>query len=321
MTEFMKAVQIHKYGAPSVLKYEEVSRPKPKENELLVRVYAAGVNPADWQICSGKRTKLKEPFSFIPGFDVSGVVEDAGKNIDGFAPGEAVYAMLRNGGGYAEYVAIPATDAARKPASLDHFQAAAMPVVSLTAWQALFDTAELSAGQKVLIHAAAGGVGHIAVQLAKWKGAYVIGTASSRNEEFLHSIGVDKFINYRKNRFEYVVQDVDVVLDAVIRDAKPLLNYAAKQTLKRSWQTLKKTGILVSICVTPSSGVASAYGVRGKYVRAQPNASQLGEIAKLTDDGHITPFISKVLPFKEVQKAHKLSRKGHIRGKIVLQVI
>ncbi|HIJ71378.1 MAG TPA: NADP-dependent oxidoreductase [Planctomycetes bacterium] len=317
----MKGVQIHKYGGPGVLNYEEVSRPKPKEDELLVRVYAAGVNPADWQIRSGKRARLKEPFSFIPGFDVSGVVETAGDNVDSFEAGEAVYGMLRNGGGYAQYVAIGAADAARKPKSLDHIQAAALPVVSLTAWQSLFGAAELSAGQKVLIHAAAGGVGHIAVQLAKWKGAYVIGTASGRNEDFLHSIGVDEFINYKKTRFECIAQDVDVVLDAVIRDAGPLLNYAAEQTLKRSWKILKKNGILVSICAEPSTEIASAYGVCGKYVRAQPNAQQLAEIAELIDSGHIRPFISQVLSLKEADKAHKLSQKGHTRGKIVLKVI
>jgi len=321
MTELMKGVQIHKYGGPCVLKYEDVSRPKPKEDELLVRVYAAGVNPADWQIRSGKRARLKEPFSFIPGFDVSGVVETAGDNVDSFEAGEAVYGMLRNGGGYAQYVTIGAADAARKPKSLDHIQAAALPVVSLTAWQGLFDAAELSAGQKVLIHAAAGGVGHIAVQLAKWKGAYVVGTASGRNEDFLHSIGVDEFINYKKTRFEDIVQDVDVVLDAVIRDAGPLLNYAAKQILNRSWRVLKKNGILVSICAAPSTEAASAYGVCGKYVRAQPNALQLAEIAKLIDSGHIRPFISQVLSLKEAHRAHKLSQKGHTRGKIVLKVI
>ena len=278
MSKSMKAVRIHKYGGPRVLTYEDAPRPEPKEDELLIRVHATSVNPADWQIRSGRRFRLKKPFSLILGFDVSGVIEAVGNGVANFKVGDAVFGMLdiRKGGAYAEYVTAPATNFAHKPRSLDHIQAAALPLVALTAWQALFDAGELSAGQKVLIHAAAGGVGHIAVQLAKWKGAYVIGTASGRNENFLCKIGVDEFINYRTTRFETIVQDVDVVLESVNRDIA--VERVHGETLKRSLGVVKNSGVLVSICDTSVSKTAAAYGVRGKYIRTQANTKQFTEI-------------------------------------------
>jgi NADPH:quinone reductase-like Zn-dependent oxidoreductase len=316
----MKAVRIHQYGGPEVLTYEEVPRPEPKEDELLVKIQAAGVNPADCQIRSGRRFKHKEPFALILGFDMSGVVEKTGSNVTLFKKGDAVYSNTHfpKTGTYAEYITVSATDVAYKPRSLEHIQAAALPTVALTAWQALFEVGQLSVGQKVLIHAAAGGVGHIAVQLAKWKGAYVFGTASGQNEGFLHKLGTDKFINYQTTRFEDVAQEVDVVLDTVNRDVE--VEAVAGETMERSWRVLKKNGILVSICTTPSSGAATAYGVRGKYILARPNAVQLTEIAKLVDNGYIKPFIHAVFPLLKARKAHELSQQGHTRGKIVLQV-
>lgn len=317
----MKAVQIHKYGGPRVLTYEEVPKPKPKDDDILVRVHATSVNPADWQIRSGRRFKLKRPFSLILGLDVSGVVEAAGMEVADFKVGDSVFGMMdiRKGGAYAEYVAAPAGNFAFKPRSLDHIQAAAMPLVALTAWQALFDAGELTAGQKVLIHAAAGGVGHIAVQLAKWKGAYVIGTASSRNENFLRKLGVDEFVDYGTTRFEKIVHDVDVVLEAVNRDIA--VEASPGNTLERSWCVLKKNGVLVSLCDNPSSDVAAAYNVRARRILVQPNAAQLQEIAKLVDAGQVRPTVEAVLPLREARKAHKLSQKGHTRGKIVLCVV
>jgi NADPH:quinone reductase-like Zn-dependent oxidoreductase len=291
------------------------------EEELLIRVHATSVNPADWQIRSGRRFKLKKPFSLILGFDVSGVVEAVGSRVAKFKIGDAVFGMtdIRAGGAYAEYVTAPAENVALAPSSLDHIQAAALPVVALTSWQVLFDAGELSPGQKVLIHGAAGGVGHVAVQLAKWKGAYVIGTASGRNESFLHRIGVDEFINYRTTRFEEVVRGVDVVLEAVNRDIP--VESVRGETLKRSLGVLKERGVLVSICDTNVSKTAAMYGLRGKYVLAQPNAAQLAEIAMLADAGHVKPAIDTVLPIEDARKAHRLSQKGHTRGKIVLQVV
>jgi NADPH:quinone reductase-like Zn-dependent oxidoreductase len=317
----MKAVRIHKYGGPHVLIYEDAPRPEPKEDELLIHVHATSVNPADWQIRSGRRFKLKKPFSLILGFDVSGVVEAVGSNVADFNVGDAVFGKVdvRQGGAYAEYVTAPAANIAHKPRSLDHVQTAALPVVALTAWQALFDAGELSAGQKVLIHAAAGGVGHIAVQLAKWKGAYVIGTASAHNENFLSEIGVDEFVNYRTTLFEKIVRDIDVVLECINRDIA--IEDFPGQTLERSWSVLKKNGVLVSICTNPSSETAAEYGVRGKYILARSDASQLREIAMLADAGRVKPAIEAVLPLKDVRQGHKLSKKGHTRGKIVLQVV
>ena len=318
----MKAVRIHKYGEPGVLIYEDAPLPEPEEDELLIRVHATGVNPADRQIRSGKRAVLKGPFPLILGFDVSGVVEAVGGSIHHFKAGDAVYGMLSlgKGGAYAEYVTSNAAGIAHKPPSLDHIQAAAMPVVALTAWQALFDAGELSVGQTVLIHAAAGGVGHIAVQLAKWKGARVIGTASARNEDFLSKLGCDQIVNYRTTRFEDVVRDVDVVLDIIPRETSAAGNALAEKTLDHSWSVLKKNGVLVSICARPSSETAAAHGVRGKYILAQRNAAQLTEIAGLVDAGYVEPAIDTVLSLEEVRKAHELSQEGHTRGKIVLCV-
>lgn len=318
----MKAVRHHGYGGPEVLVYEDAPRPEPAENEVLIRVHAAGVNPADWKMRAGLRFRREQPFTFIPGFDVSGVVEAVGKAVTGFRPGDAVYAMLpiRVAGGYAEYVACPARGIAHKPSSIDHLQAAALPVVALTAWQALFDAGELSQGQTALIHAAAGGVGHIAVQLAKWKGAYVIGTCSERNAEFVRNLGADQVVDYKTTRFEDVVQNVDVVLDSVPRDLGGPLDAAAADTQERSWRVVKRGGVLVSICNTPSAETAAAHGVRGEYILADPNGAQLSEIARLVDGGHLKSVVGSVLPLRDAAKAHELSQSGHVRGKIVLQV-
>src|SRR5437764_1533476 len=216
----------------------------------------------------------------------------------------------RNGNGtYAEYVVAKETEAALKPKSVDHVHAAAIPVVALTAWQALFDQAGLSEGQKILIHGAAGGVGSFAVQLAKWKGAHVIGTASGVNQGFLRELGVDEPIDYEKTRFEDVVHDVDVVLDTLAGDIQ-----------KRSWKVLKKGGILVSIVAPPSADEAAKHSVRSAFFSAHPSSSQLSEIAKLVDAGKLKPIVETVLPLSEARRAHELSEKGHARGKTVLKV-
>jgi NADPH:quinone reductase-like Zn-dependent oxidoreductase len=319
----MKAVVIHAYGGPEVLIYEDVPRPEPGEDELLVRIYAAGVNPADWQVRAGLRHKAEEPFSIILGLDVSGVVEDMGARVSGFQATDEVYGMLPLGrtGGYAEYVAAPASGFALKPESLNHIQAAAMPVASLTSWQALFEAAKLLPGQRVLIHAASGGVGHIAVQFARWKGAYVIGTASGRNEEFLRKLGVDEFVNYQTTRFEDVVGDVDVVLNTIPQEIDATSDVLMKDTLDRSLGVLKKGGILVSISGRPSPDVVKAHAIREARILARPDGEQLSEIARLVDSGYVHPAISSVLALRDAHKAHEISQEGHTRGKIVLQVV
>jgi NADPH:quinone reductase-like Zn-dependent oxidoreductase len=308
----VKAVRIHTYGGPEVLKYEEVPRPQAAAGEVLIRVHAAGVNPVDWKIREGYLKKfLPHTLPLILGWDVSGVVEAAGPGVTRLNVSDEVYSRpdISRDGAYAEYIVVRESEVALKPWSLDHIHAAAIPLAALTAWQTLFDAAQLEAGQTVLIHAAAGGVGSFAVQLAKWKGARVIGTASERHLEFVRQLGADEAIDYQTTRFEDVVCGVDVVLDSIGGD-----------TQKRSWQVLKKGGILVSIVEQPSVEEAAVRGVRQSYVFIHPDATQLAELAKLADLGKLKAVVQTVLPLSEARRAHELSQAGHVRGKIVLKV-
>jgi NADPH:quinone reductase-like Zn-dependent oxidoreductase len=280
------------------------------------------VNPADRQIRAGLRFRLEKPFAFIPGCEVSGIVEKRGAEVTVLAVGDEVYGMLgKLGGGYAEYVVEAGDKLGRKPASLDHVQAAALPVAALTAWDALFEVGGLVAGQKVLIHAAAGGVGHVAVQLAKWRGAQVIGAASASNEAFLRELGVDEFIDYRTTAFESVVRDVDVVIDAIPREADDKTDVLALETMARSWAVLRDGGILVSICANPAPGPdAARRGLRGAHAGAQPGNDVLNRIAGLVDEGKLRPDVGTILPLREARQAHELIQTGHTRGKIVLRI-
>jgi NADPH:quinone reductase-like Zn-dependent oxidoreductase len=280
------------------------------------------VNPADRQIRAGLRSRLEKPFALTLGCEVSGVVEKLGIGVTEFAVGDQVYGMVgKLGGGYAEYAVEAAVNLGRKPASLDHVHAAAVPVAALTAWQALFEVGGLVAGQKVLIHAAAGGVGHIAVQLAKWRGAHVIGTASAQNEAFLRELGVDEFIDYRTTAFESVSRDVDVVVDAIPREADDGTDALAHETMSRSWAVLRDGGIQVSICANPVPGPDVARrGLRGAYAGAQPGHDVLNRIAGLVDKGKLRPDVGTILPLWEARQAHELIQTGHTRGKIVLRV-
>ena len=312
--ENMKAVRVHKYGGPEVLRFEDVPRPTPGSGELLVKVHAASVNPIDWKIRAGyMKDYIPLPLPFIPGWDVSGVVEAVGPGVTKFKKGDEVYArsdLAAHGyGSYAEYVEVKETETALKPRAVDHVHAAAIPVAAVAAWRALFDGAGLKKGQKVLIHGSAGGVGGFAVQLAKWKGAQVIGTASSKNQGFVRELGADETIDYEKTRFEDVVHDADVVLDTIGGD-----------TQKRSWSVLKKGGILVSLVGPPSAEEAAKHGVRSAFLSAQGGTSVLTELAKLVDSGKIRLIVEKVLPLSEARQAHELSESGHARGKIVLKV-
>ena len=317
----MKAVRIHDYGGLDVLCYEDAPIPEPGPREVLVRVHAAGVNPADRQIRAGLRTRLQKPFALTLGCEVSGVVEKRGPGVTDFAVGDQVYGRLVQLGGYAEYAVEDAGNLGRKPASLDHVHAAALPVAALTAWQALFEVGGLAAGQKVLIHAAAGGVGHIAVQLAKWRNAHVIGTASASNEAFLRELGVNDFINYRTTAFESIVRDVDVVVDAIPREADDRTDVLARETMARSWAVLRDGGIQVSICAHPVPGPeATRRGLRGAHAGAQPGNDVLDRIAGLVDEGKLRPDVGTILPLREARQAHELIQTGHTRGKIVLRV-
>jgi NADPH:quinone reductase-like Zn-dependent oxidoreductase len=309
----MKAVQLHTYGTADHLSLEEVTRPEPAEGEVLIRVYATTVNPFD---CAARAGYLQGYFPYnlplILGLDISGIVEVVGQGVSEFAPGDAVYARTdpsRNGA-YAEYVAVAASEVAAKPAGLEHIQAAALPHVGLTAWRMLIDAANIAEGQTVLIHAAAGGVGSFAVQLAKWRGAKVIGTASMNNLEFVRGLGADEVVDYTATPFEEVVQGVDVVLDTV-----------GGETQERSWAVLKSGGLLLSIVQQPSEEKAAAHGVRQQMVAAMsPAGGVLKQIAALVESGHIRPVVSSVLGLEEIQQAHRAVEGRHNRGKLVLRV-
>jgi NADPH:quinone reductase-like Zn-dependent oxidoreductase len=302
----MKSVRIHAYGGPDVLRVEEVERPGPRANEMLVRVHAAGVNPVDWKIREGL---IQAPLPLIMGIDFSGVIESVGSEISEYRVGDAVFGQVADeSGGYAEYALALPSDLARKPEGLDDVRAAALPVAALTAWQALFDTAHLAAGQKVLIHAAAGGVGGFAVQFAKWKGAHAIGTASADHADYVRQLGANEVIDYRKTRFEDVVRDVDVVLDTMGGD-----------TQERSWRVLKRGGSLVSLVQPPSPEKSAALGAHGVLMRQKANGNQLATIAALVVSGKIKVNVETVLPLHEARQAQELSQKGHAGGKIVLQ--
>lgn len=308
----MKAIQMNSYGGPDVLVEAEKRTPEPSAREVLIEVHAAGVNPIDWKVREGyAKGWLKHKLPLVPGWDVSGVIVELGGKVEGFSEGDEVFGKLDSArdGAYAEYVVSSIENIALKPRSIDHIHAAAVPIAALTAWQSLFDLGGLLKGQTVLIHAAAGGVGHFAVQFAKWKGARVIGTASGRNEEFVRQLGADMFIDYTTGRFEDKASGIDCVLDTM-----------GGEVLSRSLQVLKKGGIVVSTLSEPSEEELARYGVRAAHVIARGDAGQLRQIAGLIDSGHVLPKVEAVLPIAEARRAHEMSQTGHIRGKIVLRV-
>ncbi len=314
-SQTMKAIRIHNYGGPEALQYEDAPRPKPQAGEVLVRVHAAGVNPIDWKVREGHMKDFwPHKFPLILGWDLSGVVEELGPSpaaAGRFKIGDEVYSVpdSTRDGAYADYMVVRESELALKPNSLHHIRAAAVPLAALTAWQSLFDAAQLQPGQRVLIHAGSGGVGHFAVQLAKWKGAYVFATASTKNQDLLRELGVDEPIDYTKQKFEGVARDVDLVLDLI-----------GGETQERSWSVLKKGGVLVSLVQPPSEEKAKALSVRAAFVAGHPNGAQLAEIATIIDAGQLAPVIDRILPLSEARRAHELSQSSHTRGKIVLRV-
>ncbi|MFN2622105.1 MAG: NADP-dependent oxidoreductase [Chthoniobacterales bacterium] len=306
----MKAVVAHEYGAPEVLKYEDAPRPEPKENELLVRVIACGVNPADPLVISGRFAKeFGTHLPLIPGYDVAGVVEATGTKVTKFRKGDAVYGYALFGGGWAEYAVLAENEAALKPNSATFIETAAVPMGALTAWQSLIDTAKLSPGQTVLIHGGSGGVGSFAVQIAKARGAKVIATASTANQDLLKQLGADVAIDYTKTKFEDVAKDVDVVFDTVGRD-----------TLPRSYPLVKKGGIVTTIVSRPDQAQLDKYGIRGSSIWSHPDGSELAEITKLIEAGKIKPIVGQVLPLTDAVKASQQAETHHTRGKLVLKI-
>src|SRR5512135_857097 len=309
----MKAIHIHGRGGPDRLAYEDAPQPHPRQGEVLVRVYATGVITSELTWSVTYQTKAGSTRSLpIPGHDLSGVVEEVGPGVTTIARGSAVYALTAfdRDGAEAEYTIALPSELAPKPRSLDDVQAAAVPLTALTAWQAFFDHASVVAGQTVLIHGAAGGVGVFAVQLAHWAGAHVIGTASARNRDFLRELGANEIIDYTTTRFEDVVQDVDIVLDTV-----------GSETLERSWKVVKKGGVLVSVVSPPSAEQAKAHGVRPVWFIVEPNRDQLIQIGALIDTGRVRPIIDTVLPLSQARQAYEQGARGHTRGKIVLRVV
>ncbi|MGW3105401.1 NADP-dependent oxidoreductase [Streptomyces sp. NPDC001100] len=309
----MRVITQHVLGDPEVLEVAEVERPAPRPNEILIKVRAAGLNPTDWK---HRKTGgfLGEP-PFVLGWDVSGVVEAVGVGVARFKAGDEVFGMLSypwGHGSHAEYVAAPARDFVHKPAAIDHVQAGALPLVALTAWQALVENADVQPGQRVLVHAAAGGVGHVAVQIAKARGAYVIGTASAGKHEFLRELGVDEAIDYRETDFAEAVKDVDVVLDTV-----------GGETGLKSLRVLRPGGIVVSIIPIGKDDFheeAERLGVRAVRMLVDADRADMEAVAELVAAGKLRATIAGAFPLAEAAEAHRLGGTGRTSGKLVLTV-
>ncbi|MGV9291570.1 NADP-dependent oxidoreductase [Streptomyces sp. NPDC003719] len=309
----MRAISQDTLGGPDVLREVRLERPEPRPNEVLVRVRAAGVNPTDWKHRANGGF-LGEP-PFVLGWDVSGVVEAVGIGVAAFRPGDEVFGMLSypfGHGSHAEYVTAPARTFTHKPAGIDHVQAGALPLVSLTAWQALVERAGLRQGQRVLIHAAAGGVGHVAVQIAKARGAHVIGTASAGKHEFLRSLGADETVDYRETDITEAVKDVDVVLDTI-----------GGETSLRSLRVLRPGGIVVSILPVGSDEFyqeAERLGVRAVRMLVDADRADMREIAGLVESGALRASVERTFPLADAARAHELGETGRTTGKLVLVV-
>ncbi len=308
----MKAVRIHNYGHGEVLAYEDAPMPEISSNEVLVRVVATSVNPVDWKIREGYlKQMIPYPLPLTLGWDVSGIVESVGAEVTRFKVGDAVYSRpdIKRNGTYADYVAIREDEIARKPKTISHVEAASLPLAGIAAWEALFTAAQLKAGQTVLIHAGSGGVGSLAIQLAKSSGAKVIATTSGKNRAFVESLGADQVIDYQTQRFADVVGKVDVVFDTL-----------GGEVQESSWSVLKPGGMLVSIVSPPSEEKARSLGVRSAFVFIEPNVRILDELAALVDTGKVRPVIGAEFALRDVVKAHALSETGRSVGKIVLYV-
>jgi NADPH:quinone reductase-like Zn-dependent oxidoreductase len=336
-TSSMKAVRQHEFGGPEVLRYEDAPIPELKPGELLIHVHAVGMNPPDWYLRDGYKTlppewQPKVSFPLILGTDVSGVVEAVADDVNGFSVGDEVYSMVRFPSGfagdskaYAEYVSVPASEVALKPTGIDYVHAAGAPMSLLTAWQYMIELGHEVKnplqphkhepvpleGKIVLVNGAAGGVGHFAVQLAKWKGAQVIAVASGKNEKFLIELGADEFIDYTKTTPEDIVREVDLVIDAV-----------GGPTSGRFLRTLKRGGALFPIFPLGFSGAEEAerLGVTVSATQVNSNGPQLAELAHLLDAGTVRVAIDSTYPLAEAGKAHERAARGHTQGKMVLTV-
>jgi NADPH:quinone reductase-like Zn-dependent oxidoreductase len=309
----VKAIRTHGRGGPEQLFFEDAPLPEVRRGEVLVRVRATGITPMEltWDE-SYQHADGGPRIPGVPGHEVSGVVERMAPDVTDFQPGDEVYGLVDfpHDGAAADFAAVRAANLALKPLTIPHEQAAALPLSALTAWQALFEHARLDAGQSVLIHGGAGGVGSLAVQLARWRGARVLATASASNVELVRSLGADEVIDYRTARFEERLRDIDVVLDTI-----------GGETQERSWQVLRKGGVLVALVAPIPPGVAEQHGVRGMFFIVSGNREQLDQITGLVNAGKLKPVVSEVLPLARAREAFEHGAAGHAPGKIVLQAL
>ncbi|GAB6550019.1 NADP-dependent oxidoreductase [Bacillus mobilis] len=307
----MKAIVIDQFGSVEELKERQVLKPVVKDNEVLIRILATSVNPVDWKIRKGElQQQLRFSFPIILGLDVAGIIEEVGEEVECFKIGDKVYTKPENigQGSYAEFITVKSDLVSYMPTNLSFEEAASIPLAGLTAWQSLVDYAKIKEHDRVLIHAGAGGVGSLAIQIAKSFGAFVATTASSKNEEFLKSLGADLVIDYKKDKFEELLSDFDIVLDTI-----------GGEVQEKSFQIIKPGGVLVSIVHEP---IQKVKGIKSGFLWLKPNGKQLEELSDLIVHGKIKPIISKVVPFNEagVREAHILSEGQHVRGKIVMKV-
>jgi NADPH:quinone reductase-like Zn-dependent oxidoreductase len=309
----MKAIRIHAFGGPDQLKIEDIPVPVPAADEVLIKIYATSVNPIDWKIREGERKeKIPSKLPLTLGWDVSGVIESVGQQVTSFKAGDEVYGRPdpTKNGAYAEYMVVKADQISFKPQTIDYKQAAAVPLAGLTAWQGIFDHGHLEKGQKVLIHAGSGGVGTFAIQFARWKGAEVITTSSAENIAFLRLLGADYVIDYRKEKFEEKISDVDLVFDTIGGD-----------TQKRSLGVLKSGGRLITTVKPEFIEEAKKRNIVLEGFTAQSYPAELKDIAKLIDEGKVKPVIDRIMPLAQAAEAQQISKEGHTRGKIVLNVV
>jgi len=309
----VKAIRLHRRGGPEELVLEDAPLPAIGAGDVLVRVFATGITPTELRWDETYQHADGTPrIPTIPGHEVSGVAEAVTPDVDAFRPGDEVYGLadFPRDGAAAEFVAVGAANLARKPQRIGHTETASLPLAALTAWQALFEHGELVAGQSALIHAAAGGVGSLAVQLAHWRGVRVFATASGRDLAFVKSLGADMVIDYHAERFEEQARDVDMVLDTVGGD-----------TRERSWRVLRPGGVLVSVFSPIPAGVAKQHGARSVYFIVEGNRAQLDQIAALVDAGKLQPIIAKVFPLSATREAFEFGAASHAPGKIILEVI
>ena len=308
----MRAVVIDRYGGAEELRLRDMPMPEVGETDLLVEIFAASVNPVDWKIREGYlKEAIQYRFPLILGWDAAGVVSAVGSRVRQFRVGDEVFSRtdIKRNGTYAEFVAVDEQYVARKPTNLSFEEAASIPLVGLTAWEALVDMATVTEGNKVLIHAGSGGVGSFAVQLAKSRGAFVATTCSTLHMSFVRSLGADQIIDYTRTDFTEEVQNFDVVFDTVGAD-----------TCRASYAVLKPQGVLVSILEQPDEELMEKTGVRGMYLFMQPDGQKLSQIAELLSSGAIRPTVGRVFPLEDARKAQELSASRHAEGKIVLRV-